>query len=426
MALVITIIIILILAGISISMLSGDNSIINKAGEAKNLTEEKDISEKVQIAYLRAMSKAKGGEATRALLETELNEVFGDNNYQLSPDLKKVTINDKEYDEDGNVTKGGSGLTLQADGTFKDSKGNEWVWIEVPNDGTGPLYPANATDTQIEEALRDYCSDVIDEGYNYKTSTNGHVDTWYSGCGLEENEYNTTKSKMLNSIKDNGGFYIGKYETGIDDSNIAENATETVGLRIASGNTTQIAVVEQNKEPYIYVTCSQAENLAKGFATDGKTASLLFGIQWDLVLKYIKVKENLSDIGILITDSGEWGNYKDKTYNITDTKPWHSVDYGANWTKGAYNKTLDYKDISLTTGAHADFFKQNISDFAGSVWEWTLEKSYDSSEPCTCRGGGYFNNSFDCPVSIRDKRSYRLFELHGRFQSGTLLIKKGN
>lgn len=422
MTLVITIIIILILAGISISMLSGDNSIINKAGEAKNLTEEKEISEKVQVAYLRAMSKAKGGEATRALLEAELDEEFGQNNYQLSPDLKKVTINDKEYDEDGIVTEGGSELSQQADGTFKDSKGNEWVWIEVPNDGTGPTYPENATNAQIEEALRNYCSDVIEDGDNYKTTTNGHTDIWYSGCGLEEDEYNTTKSKMLNSIKDNGGFYIGKYETGIDDSNLAENATETVGLRTNSGNATQIAVVEQNKEPYTYVTCSQAENLAKGFATDGKTASLLFGIQWDLVLKYIKVKENLSDIGILITDSGEWGNYKDKTYKIIDTKPWHSIDNGVNWIKGAYNKTLNYEDILLTTGAHADFLKQNIYDFAGNVWEWTLEKSYDSSNPCTCRGGGYFNNSIDCPVSIRDKRSYRLFELHDRFQSVTLLI----
>ena len=46
-ALVITIIVLLILAGISISMLSGDNSILNQAGRARDITGQRDIEERI-------------------------------------------------------------------------------------------------------------------------------------------------------------------------------------------------------------------------------------------------------------------------------------------------------------------------------------------------------------------------------------------
>ena len=59
-ALVITIIVLLILAGISISMLSGDNSILNQAGRARNITEQKDVEERIQLAYLASVSTGLG------------------------------------------------------------------------------------------------------------------------------------------------------------------------------------------------------------------------------------------------------------------------------------------------------------------------------------------------------------------------------
>ena len=51
-ALVITIIVLLILAGISISMLSGDNSILSRAREARDKTQETQKDEEVKIAVL--------------------------------------------------------------------------------------------------------------------------------------------------------------------------------------------------------------------------------------------------------------------------------------------------------------------------------------------------------------------------------------
>ena len=326
---------------------------------------------------------------------------FKNKEAQIDSQFEKIKLS---YEKDANqvyneAIKDNSELEEQPDGTFKDSKGNEWVWIEVPKSVT----VSATTDNEIYDALRTYASTVIptgtsSEGTYGKASTYGYTDTWYSGCGLSESEYNTTKSKMLNSIKDNGGFYIGKYETGIDDSSIESTATTTAGLRTSSGDTTQTAVIKQNKQPYTYVTCSQAETLAKGFATDGKTASLLFGIQWDLVLKFLSVKG--VETSLLNNDSKTWGNYYNNTYNITNTNAWYSTDDGENWTKGAYNKTSNGSTL-LTTGAHTDFSKQKIYDFAGNVYEWTLEQSSDSSYPCAIRGGYYYIFGGYSPASDR-------------------------
>ena len=53
-ALVITIIVLLILAGVAISMLSGENGILRKATEAKTKTEERTLEEQIKLAVMGA------------------------------------------------------------------------------------------------------------------------------------------------------------------------------------------------------------------------------------------------------------------------------------------------------------------------------------------------------------------------------------
>ena len=78
-ALVITIIVILILAGISISMLSGDNGILQKATDAKTRTDEAQIRERIRLAYNSALTKDitnQNGEVQKSTLEDELENEF--------------------------------------------------------------------------------------------------------------------------------------------------------------------------------------------------------------------------------------------------------------------------------------------------------------------------------------------------------------
>ena len=81
-ALVITIIVLLILAGISISMLSGDNSILQKATDAKTNSDNAQIKERIQLAYHSALTGGQGS-YTKESLEEELEKEFGENNYNV-------------------------------------------------------------------------------------------------------------------------------------------------------------------------------------------------------------------------------------------------------------------------------------------------------------------------------------------------------
>ncbi len=87
-SLVVTIIILLILAGISIGMLSGDNGVLRQAGNAKTQTDIAEEKEILQIASLAAISKEKYGDLNKDKLDAELNKDIGENNYS-SKQIKK-------------------------------------------------------------------------------------------------------------------------------------------------------------------------------------------------------------------------------------------------------------------------------------------------------------------------------------------------
>ena len=69
-ALVITIIVLLILAGISIAMLTGDNGLLNRAKDAGEKTKEKGAIEKVQLMLDDYMTEKYTG-TTRILERTK-------------------------------------------------------------------------------------------------------------------------------------------------------------------------------------------------------------------------------------------------------------------------------------------------------------------------------------------------------------------
>ena len=280
-----------------------------------------------------------------------------------------------------------TGTDLNTGLVIQDSSGNQYVWVEVPR--TTTVYP-NAglsitafTDTEctsIENDLHTYTS-------VYRNSTS-YTDTWYSEAQhgfASAGDYNALKNKMLKSVYENGGFYVGRYETG------------TVTARKSKQDALTTPVIQANAYPYNFVTNKQAQTLASTeFATGGYTTSLMFGVQWDLVLKYLETKG--ASQSELNSDSTEWGNYNNNTYNITNTSAKY---YSSSWADAPYNKTAS-GNILLTTGASSEFSKQNISDLAGNVYEWTLEYTSYTYLPCARRGGYYYNYGSIYPASTRD------------------------
>ena len=107
-ALVVTVIVLLILAGISASMLSGNNGIINKAGSAKEQTEIAKEKEAIGTAALQAANKGKFGDITQENLQQQINNEFGEEkNAKVYDDEENflVLVENRLYkvDKDGNV-----------------------------------------------------------------------------------------------------------------------------------------------------------------------------------------------------------------------------------------------------------------------------------------------------------------------------------
>ena len=388
-ALIVTIIVLLILAGISVSMLTGQNGILNRAAEAKEKTRvaQEDESQKLQ-GYEDIMAQYTGNLPSRE---------------ETKPYFPNSTFSYKEGDLS-------TGLVI------KDSNDNEYVWVEVPTtiydnttyNNNGANKPKNTDEwKKIRECLKAYTVDYSDSSYK-DTNTDGTT-------------YSVDYQNMLKSVYTNGGFWIGRYEAGLEEG----KNPRTLYTEISASDK---AVVKQNKIPYNYVKRDEAQELATRMNYNGCTSSLIFGIQWDLTLKYIEEKTVelaeeankdtvRADIKSKLTsNSTTIGNYynseftlnrgKFATYNdLSDWKSYNSEEKPTLVTGSQKQaQSSNSNAILLTTGATEATNLQNIYDIAGNVWEWTRE-IYATSNPCVVRGGCYYYDGSNNPAKDRSNDS---------------------
>ena len=399
-ALVVTIIVLLILAGISIAMLTGQNGILNRAVEAKEKTgvTQEDESQKLKgyedtINQYAPSSNGgstgggyEGGNPTGGNLPTGTG---------TTPYLPNSTFSKKEGDL-------ATGLVIQ------DANQNEYVWVEVPTtiydnttyNNNGAYKPSNSEDyIYIVACLEAYTDDYENSSYD------------------DENPNFTVQYQaMLKSVYTNGGFWIGRYEAGLEGDTPRTSYTEI--------SASDKAVVKQNKIPYNYVKRDEAQELATRMNYNGCTSSLIFGIQWDLTLKYIEektvelaeeankdtVRADIKDK--LTSNSKKIGNYynseftlnrgKFAKYNeLSDWKAYNSEEKPTLVTGSKKKEQSSYVNgILLTTGATEATNLQNIYDIAGNVLEWTLE-FHNTSIPCVNRGGDYSSHGSVNPANYR-------------------------
>ena len=400
-ALVITIIVLLILAGVTIAALSGDNGILTRAKEAKEKTKQAQEDEKQKLSN---MENLLGSYNLKNVNKADTNpaETISENSIVLEDDANKGIV-------------------------IKDKNNNEWVWVEVPK---ATVFSGLTIDTTQELTEQNY-NDIKDKLITYvgvyrngsATQTrNDWKDEWYAkdgellvtastqnlteeqktlnnGCGLTYDEYKTAYQRMLKSVYTYGGFWIGRYEAGIEGT-----TTETTNARkshttVTIGSSPK-AISQKDAIPYNYVYCSEAQVLAKEMTPNSNyTSSLMFGIQWDLVCKFLEVKGKLATANIN-SDSSTWGNYSNVTRTISSDKAKQSTDYGNTWT--AITGTKLASIVLLTTGTSEETNKMNIYDFAGNEYEWTLEHATsNSNSPCAVRGGYYGSPASSSPASYR-------------------------
>ena len=109
MVLVITIIVLLILAGVTISAITGNNGIIGNAEQAKEETEIANEKEIVEKATIQAMGNNKYGNIEESQLQSELDKETGEGKTEaidIGEEFEVVFIDTNRYytvDKEGNV-----------------------------------------------------------------------------------------------------------------------------------------------------------------------------------------------------------------------------------------------------------------------------------------------------------------------------------
>ena len=365
-ALVITIIILLILATISIQSLT-NTGLFKNAEKAREITEEKTAEEKTILdSYEEEMGIASGAKeytAAKTMAEAQTDDMLA----------KKV--NSSITDAYGNKITVPAGFKIKVDATTNnattvnqgivivDSNENEFVWIPV-----GKIY----TDT----AKTDANAKTIELG-RYEFDANG-IKSAYSGNYVEEDKGNTSTTlknygntiaknitNFKTSVATNGGYYIGRYEA------------RTTTARKAKTDAITPITVKGTEQVYNYVTQLQAAQLAQRMYDSNKfTSDLMNSYAWDTATLFLQT-------------CGTDNKYSRK----------NSVNTGSVAQTGT--NTQSTKDVQC-----------NVYDMASNVLEWTTETSDNSNRPCVHRGG-YYNNSY-CYTSYRfDSITFESYDILG-------------
>ena len=202
-ALVITIVILLILAGISISALT-NTGLFGKAKEAK---EKSENAEKEQSQTLSEYEKELNKYVAKELTDDKINKVLSKTENTVLKDANgnvftlpagfKVVVSD----DTNNAKTVDKGIVIE-DETDAATKGSQFVWVPVGN-----IY----IDTERTEAN---AKTVELNRYTFKDDENG-TPTAY-GKDEIDSKYSEIESKSLidfkNSVITNGGYYIGRFE----------------------------------------------------------------------------------------------------------------------------------------------------------------------------------------------------------------------
>ena len=399
-ALVVTTVVLLILAGASINLVLGDNGIIDKAKEAQRKSAEATQND---LIGMNELAQQLGEKINGSAGSGSGNGGAGGSGAGTKVPAE-ATAETAPYFPDNTFTKKEG--TIDTGLVIKDASGNEYVWVVVPRTtavykttGLGKTTFTDADYTSIENDLKEYTK-------TYRGSIS-YSDVYYPddknvGWFADATAYNNLKNSMLKSVYENGGFYVGRYEAGIDTTagtNRTSNTDKNSNGKYTMPSTTPVS--RADAYPYTWVTRTQAQTLASKVNAGTKTSSLMFGVQWDLVLAFMHNKGNIAD-STLTSNSTTMGNYKVNLWTIKNANAKYSTNSGSTFTACPNPfKKESYSSILLTTGADSSFSVQNIYDIAGNVWEWTLEKTSNTNNPCADRGGFFIGTGSDYPAAGR-------------------------
>ena len=399
-ALAVTIVVMLILAGVTISVLNGENGIVKQAQKAKEESKIKELKEKVRIDIAGKRVENINGELRVSVLKEILDKYFdnvpvetqitsetelkakeeygkyemkisdidvGEITYETSYTIFKDVNGEQVPIPEGYIVSENSDENIVNKGlVVSDSRGNEYVWISCTVDSSSNKLQYKRTEWGVEKDGTDNSRAIKDE------LTLKDIDVTYSKTDTD-NGINEEISKEIvaqinaekESIKKYGGYYIGRYEVGKDN---------------------KTAVIKAEQEPYVNIKWSKAYELAKGIGGgEGATTYLCSSYSWDTAINFIQNTTGKNYATSIIGFNGNWKSQEVKDSSGKVIKPVN---------------TAQRLNTGLTTALC------NIYDMGGNVGEFTTELNPGTSEPVVLRCDNNYPAGYRWDVISGDAPSY--------------------
>ena len=375
-ALVVTIVVLLILAGVSLNAIFSENGIIKRAQDAQNKMDQATQNDLDSINELNNWIDGKTNGSSGG------NTTGGDANPSTTPKIstlvgKVVDKNTKAEDAYGNKITIPKGFKVVAHGTVAGSAtytysgdnipavqdgiviengtdGNQFVWVPVgtiknKNNTTNTItlgryeFDSNTgalkSNTPVQVASVENCTQEVTINTNYK-----ELSVFRAGnSATDSTAQNATARNLeefISTTLANGGYYIARFEASGTASKITSKYNQTV-----LGNITQPNAAKAAREMYGEIK----ENNKLVYASD-----LVNSYAWDTAIIFIQT-------------------------------------YGTGEDASSYaskNKSTSFSKTGINNDKYC-----NIWDMSGNAFEWTTEYSTGSSNSdftaCVSRGGCY-------------------------------------
>ena len=468
-ALVVTVVVLIILAGVSINAVLGDNGIIKKANQAASVTKEAEVKEAIN----------------RTILEFYLTD-----DYETLEDFLKAKVTEGKIDS----------VTKNADGTLTVKKGNYSVTVENKTNSSGGnssggetqtpeitigeakvVANSDGTGSAITDAASVYLGNTlyitfshsitggtttVDKTIPYAVTKNGTYTFTVTGT-VNGKSYTKNVSVTVNQFKD-------VYEYMQTNTKVTYSDGEVwvpEGFRIStdSAETVQGGVVIEDKDlnQFVWVPVATladykrtwykgegsfsdySEALPEDEKTSVKTYKGFYIGRYEAgdkesteaktlrssndVTKTVTIKANQAPYNYvtrtqavsLAEGFATKQGYKAKT-KLVSSYAWDTTiaflqkvnsDYGSSSEEGnCQDTTFSYTDITGARQTKASYSEVlvptgqttpvcNIYDMGGNVDEWTTESFSSSTYPYTARGGGYSSDFTNFPAGYRGNGS---------------------
>ena len=364
-ALVVTVVVLLILAGVALNLVLGNNGILNKAKDARQ--EYKQASENEQKELSTGEDEIDKALGQYDPLKKLPSKTIGEAQSDYMTENTKVTLTDGTVVvPEGFKISTETASTVQGGVVIEDKDSNQFVWIPVDDIAD---YKRTAYSSQITTETIDAETNSVQIKYD------SSYDDYFKEAMPEDERL---------SVETYYGYYIGRYEAGDKESTEATTPT----MRTSSSSTANTVTIKKEQAPYNWVTKTQAQSLAEGMDTKQgykATTKLCSSYAWDTAIEFMQ-KTN-SDYGRRSVE----GNYEDvPDFTYKDIE-------GASQTKTYGSYAL------IPTGQTTPVC--NIYDMGGNCWEWTTERYSITSTPCARRGGDYDSSCTSDPAGLRSNLS---------------------